>query len=91
MNWDDYVKNLLASSDEFEELELFLKEDLGMKAIPPIVKASVLMLDKLPKTQSGRSVFVFPERFLSGFIFVILKPFMTSCKGQLKQAMTCRV
>lgn len=84
IEWNDYLANLLSSDKEFESLTISLEEGHLTTIIPPIVKASVIMLDKMIEKQGKRNVLVFPEKTQSIFIFILMKLFHNISSGKIK-------
>ena len=84
IEWNDYLANLLSSDKEFESLTISLEEGHFTTIIPPIVKASVIMLDKMIEKQGKRNALVFPEKTQSIFIFILMKLFHNISSGKIK-------
>ena len=72
MEWQEYISRILADSASFDGISLSFGEAEEF-AVPPIIKASVLMLDKMLEHQGQFNILVFPERIQSIFIFTIVK------------------
>ena len=81
IEWNDYVANLLTSDKEFESLAISLEEGGPTFEVPPLIKASILMLDKMVENQGRLNVLVFPERVQSIFIFTLMKLFHNISSG----------
>jgi len=72
MNWNDYVKELLRRPSCFDNIVLSLGDDTQV-SVPPIIKASIFILENIGNTQGIHNVIVFPERIQTSFIFTIMK------------------
>ena len=75
MEWTEYIDYLLSSTKEFENITISLDEGHTVTTIPPIISASILMLDKMVEHQGKRNILVFPEKVQSIFIFTLIKLF----------------
>ena len=73
MEWHDYVAQLLSQESSFDGISLSFEDDAHSVGVPPIIKASVLMLDKMIEHQGKFNILVFPERIQSIFIFTLVK------------------
>jgi hypothetical protein len=86
MEWREYVSQLLNNSSRFDGINLSF-EDCGKTfEVPPIIKASILMLDKMLKMQGAFNILVFPERIQSIFIFGITKLLYNIVEGRIEQS-----
>ena len=83
MEWRDYIKNLLSDSNDLDGIRLSMGEDTTPIAIPPIVKASIQMLDKMAEHQGKFNILVFPERIQSIFIFTLIKLIYNISDGRI--------
>ena len=75
LTWEEYIDYLINMSHQskYGKLELSLDGGETTTGIPPIIKASMTMLDKMQQHQGRLNIFVFPERVHSIFIFTIVK------------------
>ena len=73
MEWRDYIKKLLSGINNLDGIRLSMSEDTLPIAIPPIVKASIQILDDMAEHQGIFNILVFPERIQSIFIFTLIK------------------
>ena len=71
--WKEYISQLLELSTEFDDITISLDEGLIYSEIPPIIRASISMLDKMLEHQGKLNLLVFPERVQSVFIFAFMK------------------
>lgn len=83
IEWNDYIANLLSTDKEFESLTISLEEGRAGSELPPLIKASILMLDKMIENQGRLNVLVFPERTQSLFIFTLMKLFHDISSGKI--------
>ena len=67
MEWNEYISQLLSSNKDFENLTISIDDEKTKVEIPPIIQASVTMLDKMIEKQGRLNVLVFPERVQSIF------------------------
>lgn len=84
IEWNDYIANLLSSDTEFESLTISLEEGCATSEIPPLIKVSNLMLDKMIENQGRLNVLVFPERAQTFFLFTLMKLFHNISSGKIK-------
>ena len=61
MNWDDYVRKILRKPSCFDDIVLSFGDDNQVN-VPPIIKASIFILEKISNTHGIHNVIVFPER-----------------------------
>lgn len=85
MEWHDYVAQLLSQESSFDGISLSFEDDAHSVCVPPIIKASVLMLDKMIANQGKFNILVFPERIQSIFIFTLVKLLHNIAEGQIKR------
>lgn len=85
MEWRDYIAQLLSQKSSFDGISLSFEGIAHSEGIPPIIKASVLMLDKMIENQGKYNILVFPERIQSIFIFTLVKLLHNIAEGQIKR------
>lgn len=85
MEWRDYVAQLLSQESSFDGISLSFEGVSHSEGIPPIIKASVLMLDKMIENQGKYNILVFPERIQSVFIFTLVRLLHNIAGGQIKR------
>ena len=85
MEWHDYVAQLLSQESSFDGISLSFEDDAHSVGVPPIIKASVLMLDKMIEHQGKFNILVFPERIQSIFIFTLVKLLHNIAEGRIKR------
>ena len=73
LSWADYIHQLLTEETEYDSLVISLDGNHTTMSVPPIIKASILMLDEMLEHMGKRNMFVFPEKNQSLFIFVLMK------------------
>lgn len=86
MEWHDYVAQLLSHESSFDGISLSFEDNACSFGIPPIIKASVLMLDKMIEHQGEFNILVFPERIQSIFIFTLMKLLHNIAEGKIERA-----
>lgn len=84
MEWREYIKQMLLDCSDFDNLLISLDEGIEKAPVPPIIKASLIMLEKMIKNQGKRNLFIFPEMEESFLIFVIFKVFYNILLGKIK-------
>ena len=84
IEWNEYLNQLLSSSTDFDNITLSLDEGTCITKIPPIVKASIVMLDKMIEYQGRLNFMVFPEKKQSMIIFSLMKLFNNILSGKIK-------
>lgn len=85
MEWSDYLEKLIEDENDFDRITLSLDGGANVIAVPPIIRASILMLDKMLEKQGKRQVIVFPEKTQSTFIFSIAYLLHNIIDGKIKQ------
>lgn len=75
LSWHEYIDYLMNTTrkSRYGKIKLSLNSGKNYTEIPPIIKASMIMLDRMQKYQGIFNIFVFPERIQSIFIFTIIK------------------
>ncbi len=86
LEWGDYIKMLLNQKCSFDNISLSLKGEMETSVIPPIIKASVLMLDRMISTQGKYNIFVFPEKIQSLLIFTLITLLHNINEGRIQKA-----
>lgn len=87
MDWSEYIEKILAHQSSFDGISLSFN-DASRKPIgvPPLIKASVLMLDRMMECQGKFNILVFPERIQSIFIFTLVKLLYNIAEGRIDRA-----
>ena len=86
MEWNEYISQLLSSSKDFKNLTISIDGGKTKTEIPPIIQASVTMLDKMTAKQGQLNILVFPERIQSIFIFTLMKFFHNISAGKIQSS-----
>lgn len=86
LEWQEYVSRILAGSASFDGISLSFDDSKQSFEVPPIIKASILMLDKMLQHQGLFNILVFPERIQSIFIFTIVKLLYNILEGRIDQS-----
>lgn len=73
LEWHEYMEQLLQIESAFDGISFSFGEEQKITGIPPIIKSSILMLDKMTEHQGKYNIIVFPERVQSIFIFTLMK------------------
>lgn len=83
LEWQDYVSQLLLSKSSFDGITLSFSDSDKTVGVPPIIKSSILMLDRMLEHQGKFNILVFPERNQSIFIFTIVKLLYNIFEGRI--------
>ncbi len=86
LDWKDYISQLVNQSSSLDGISLSLGDLSKPVGIPPMIKASILMLDRMQEHQGKFNIFVFPERIQSIFIFTLSKLFYNIAEGRIESA-----
>ena len=73
ISWNNYVKKLISIPDEMDSITLSFDGGISDMPIPAIVKATILMLDKMVLNQGKRHLIVFPEREYTSLTFAVIR------------------
>ena len=73
MEWESYVQGLLAEKDALDELEVSLDAGKSHTDFPPVIRASVRILDRILEDGGRLNLFVFPEKQQMLFLFMLAK------------------
>lgn len=85
LDWNEYIEQLLSRESSLDGINLSLGETTQPVGIPPIIKASILMLDKMLERQGNFNILVFPERIQSIFIFTLVKLLYNISEGRIER------
>lgn len=82
-SWSDYIIKLLNTKGHFDDVQITLAGDQPSFTIPPVIKASILMLDKFQSGGSNKNIFVMPENDQLIFLFAIIKTIHNILNGKI--------
>ena len=83
MLWGDHLKSILEQQLALDALAVCIDGECH-ETMPAIIKASILMADKL--LDSGRkNMFVFPEQRTCSFVFMLLRTLHDVSEGRIKR------
>lgn len=85
LDWNEYIEHLLSRESSFDGISLSLGDSANPVGVPPIIKASVLMLDRMLECQGKFNILVFPERIQSIFIFTLVKLLYNISEGRIER------
>ncbi|MTI94708.1 MAG: hypothetical protein FH749_04345 [Firmicutes bacterium] len=85
LEWHEYVEQLLLRESAFDGISLSFDGDPKITGVPPIIKSSILMLDKMIQHQGQYNIMVFPERVQSIFIFTLMKLLHNIAQGKIEK------
>ena len=85
ISWNNYVKKLISIPDEMDSITLSFDEGISDMPIPAIVKATILMLDKMVLNQGKRHVIVFPEREYTSLTFAVIRAIHNISTGKIEK------
>lgn len=83
MEWRDYIKELLTNRSNLDGIRLSMDKNATFTSIPPVIKASIQMLDKMVENQGLFNILVFPEKNQSIFIFTLMKLICNIADGRI--------
>lgn len=83
MLWDDIVKNIIGKKTVLDKVKISTYEEIQSE-IPPLIKASVLLTDKL-LSSNDRIVLVFPEQKLCSYYYVVARTLLHIAEGKIKK------
>ena len=86
LDWNEYIEQLLSRESSFDGISLSIGDTTKSVGVPPIIKASVLMLDRMLECQGKFNILVFPERIQSIFIFTLIKLLYNISEGRIERA-----
>ena len=86
IEWNEYINRLLSSGTDFDNITISLGEGSFSTEIPPIIKVSITMLDKMIEHQERLNLIVFPEKMQSIFMFTLMKLFHNISQGKIKSS-----
>ena len=84
MEWESYVQGLLAEKDALDELVVSLDAGKSHTDFPPVIKASVRILDRILEDGGRLNLFVFPEKQHMLFLFMLAKVIHNLTEGKIK-------
>ena len=84
MEWQEYIAQLLSFKSVFDGITLSIDNSDTPVGVPPIIKSSILMLDKMQEHQGLFNILVFPERIQSIFIFTLVKLLYNISEGRIE-------
>lgn len=86
LEWNDYIDRLLSQKSSFDGISLSFEDSTTPVDVPPIVKASILILDKMTEHQGKFNIIVFPERIQSIFMFTLIRLIHSIAEGKIECA-----
>lgn len=86
LEWNEYVEQILTRESSFDGVKLSIGDTHESIGVPPMIKASILMLDRMMECQGKNNILVFPERIQSIFIFTLVKLLYNISEGRIERA-----
>jgi len=83
IKWSEYIDLLISSESCFNGISMSFGN--VTTNIPPLVKASILILDKMVSKQGKYNIMVFPEKVQSIFIFTIMMLLHNIDRGKIER------
>ncbi|MHC1745631.1 MAG: DrmE family protein [Negativicutes bacterium] len=83
MEWKEYIQHVLQKKSIFDSMELSIHGETKIVRVPPLIKASISMLENMISMQRCHNIFVFPEKTQSVFIFAVLKSIYNIMVGKI--------
>ena len=85
VDWREHVKRILNNESDLDGLRLLFGAEHVSTGIPPMIKASVSLLDMMQEKQGIYNVLVFPEKVQTIFIFTLAKLLHNIFVGKIKR------
>lgn len=85
IEWNEYIEKLLSKPDSIDGIVLSFDGGKTIVRVPPIIKASIFMLDKIIEKQGGRQIIVFPERQQIAFVFALARIIHNIFQGKIEK------
>ena len=73
VDWREYINKLLNNESDLDGMRLTFGAEHITTAVPPMIKASVALLDLMQEKQGKYNVLVFPEKVQTIFLFTLAK------------------
>jgi len=71
--WNEYIEKLLLKADSMNGITLSFDGGKTIVPVPPIIKVSIFMMDKMLEKQGTRQIIVFPERKQTALVFALAR------------------
>lgn len=84
LKWNEYLYSVLKQSSSIDDLSFSSYDIASPIRTPPIIKASILMLEKMIAKMGIRNIFVFPEKSQAIMLFTITKLIYNIIEGKLR-------
>ncbi|MHB8964086.1 MAG: DrmE family protein, partial [Saccharofermentanales bacterium] len=86
LEWNDYIDMLLKQECSFDDIRLSINGEITISGVPPIIKVSILMLDRMLATQGKYNILVFPEKSQTLLIFTLIKLLYDISEGKIEKS-----
>ena len=86
MEWEQYIQSVLDEEKCLDNISILI--DGTEITMPPIVKASVFMLEKMIQNQGRNNLFVFPDGEQIPFLFMMAKLIYNMHCGKIENQYT---
>lgn len=83
MDWRTYVQKQLNVSSSLSHLSTTLGDEVAI-SIPPLIRVTLDIIDKLLATGEKHIIMVFPEKTESGFFLVVMKTLNDITEGKMQ-------
>lgn len=83
IKWEEYIQQLMIEPDNIDGVSISFDEGKTATSISPIVKVSVLMLDRMIEKQGNKQMFVFPERQQTALSLVLVRVIRNIFMGKI--------
>lgn len=84
IEWNEYINNLLEKKNDFDNLRISLDDGVISTNVPPIIKASISLLEKMAEHQGKLNVLVLPEKKDAFFTFTMMLLFHSIVQGKVE-------
>lgn len=86
MEWREYLKNVLNDASVLDDLQMTVTGEPEPSCVPPIIKASIQLLNRIVLNQGKYNIIVFPERSQLVFLFTLMKAIYNIAVGEIGKA-----
>ena len=69
LEWKEYVKQSILNEHDFDNISISLDDGTVSLDVPPIIKSSITMLDKMIEHQGELNFFVFLRKWIRHSFF----------------------
>lgn len=86
LKWNEYIEELAHVETTFQGIDFSFGDGRVIDGTPPIIKTSILMLDKIKENMGRNNIIVFPEKAQSSFLFMVMTVLHNIAEGKISSA-----